>query len=207
MKGMLRLTPMTICLLMVAALAALLIRHVKARDSMPIAGPLACACCADDGEWYEMTERISAAQFDALANLKFSAVANRYSTPADEGELADAYSLSLRREGRRWEMRFRDEQGKTGALAFTLPLTAVSFGTDLREAEPGSAGPILYKEFRLGGAAQVTGIFKRGMTGAKRFRLILQGRGNNCTDVGDYKHWKLQVYGGSFAYSFYGSLE
>jgi hypothetical protein len=188
---------------------ALLIRPVEARDdnNVPVEGRPLCACCADDGEWYETAQRISDSQFDALANLRFSAVANRYQSPADESDLAAAYSLSLRRAGRRWELRLRDEQGKSGTLSFTIPTSAVSFGSDMGEAEPGSAGPILYKEWRVSGTARVTGIFKRGMTGAQRFRLILQGRGNHCTDVGDYKHWKLQIYGGRVSHAFYGTLE
>jgi hypothetical protein len=178
----------------------------RVRKAVADAAPLACACCADEGEWYERQEGVSSAQLSELSRLRFSQTANTFETPADEGDLASTYSLSQRNNGRRWELRFRDEQGKSGTLTFMLPATAVSFGTDLHDAPPGGVGPTLYKEWRFSGTAQVTGIFKKGVSGAKRFRLILQGRGNRCEQMEDFKHWTLQISGGRVTYAFYGSL-
>jgi hypothetical protein len=194
--------------LSLAASAVLLIWPVKAHVAAPTAKPAAvCACCADDGEWYETTERLESAQLSELERLRFAATAKRVESAADDGEFASTYSLSHRRTGRRWELRLRDEQGKTGTLSFTLPASIVSFGTDMFEHPEGSAGPILYKEWRFSGAAQVTGIFKKGMPGASRFRLVLQGRGNNCPAMEDFKRWTLQLSGGRTTHAFYGTLD
>ncbi|HEX8140799.1 MAG TPA: hypothetical protein VF544_24745 [Pyrinomonadaceae bacterium] len=191
------------------ALFVLLIWPVTARvvAPPPTAEPVAaCACCADDGEWYERTDRLDSSHLSELERLRFAGTANRYETAADEGEFSSTFSLSHRRNGRRWELRFRDQDGKTGTLSFTIPASVVFFGTDLREMPPGSAGPILYKEWRFSGAAQATGIFKSGV-GPQRFRLILQGRGNNCPAAEDFKHWTLQLSGGRTGHAFYGKLD
>jgi hypothetical protein len=192
-----------------AALFVLLIWPVEARVARPAptTEPVAvCACCADDGEWYETTERLDSSHNSELERVRFSATANRLESAADEDDLASTFTLSHRRTGRRWELRFRDQAGKTGTLTFTLPASATFFGTDMREMPPGSAGPILYKELRLSGAAQATGIFKSG-AGPQRFRLIFQGRGNNCPAAEDFKHWTLQLSGGRRTLSFYGTME
>lgn len=193
--------------LIVAALFALLLWPVKAGVAAQPGGTVAaCACCADDGEWYERTERLESFHLSELERLRFAATASRMESPSDDGKFSSTFSLSHRRSGRRWELTFRDEQGKTGTLSFTLPPSAVIFGTDLREYPPGSAGPILYKEWRFSGVARATGIFKSG-AGASRFRLILQGRGNNCMAMEDFKHWSLQLSGGRDAHAFYGTLD
>jgi hypothetical protein len=188
------------------ALAVFLIWPARAEVNTPVADPLACACCADEGEWYEVRERVDDSQRAELERLRFSATANSFETAASDGEFASTYTLTQRRNGLRWELRFRDEQGKTGTLSFTLPPTLVSFGTDLHDSPAGGVGPALYKEWRFTGAAQVTGIFKRGKAGATQFRLILQGRGNRCPLMEDFKHWTLQLNSGRTSYAFYGTL-
>jgi hypothetical protein len=193
-----------VCLLL--ALAVFLIRPAAAHMNAPVSEPLVCACCADEGEWYERREQVDSSMRAELERLKFSTTVNTYETAADEGELSSTYSLTQRRNGLRWELRFRDEQGKTGTLSFTLPASAVSFGTDLHDSPAGGLGPSLYKEWRFSGAAQATGIFKKGMTRATQFRLILQGRGNRCPAMEDFKHWTLQLNSGRTSYAFYGSL-
>jgi hypothetical protein len=168
--------------------------------------PAVCACCAEEGEWYERSERITDAQLYQLNRVRFSPTANTYQSPADDNELSIKYTLTQTRSGRRWELRFRDEQGKTGMLSFMLPATAVLYGADMQDKPPGGTGPALYKEWRFAGAARVTGVLQKGMAGPARFRLILQGRGNNCGEAEDFKNWILKVSGPRLSYAFYGSL-
>jgi hypothetical protein len=189
--------------LIVLAMALLLIWPVKARVNSPMAEPPACACCSEEGEWYERSDKTDLVQLD---RVKFSNTANTYQGPADENELSINYALSQTRNGRRWQLRFRDDKGKTGAISFTLPARAVYFGADLHESEPGGTGPVLYKEWRLSGTAQVTGVLGKGINGAARFRLILQGRGKGCTEAEDFRNWTLHVSGGRVSYQFYGAL-
>lgn len=192
-----------LCLL---ALAVFLIWPARADVSTPASEPLVCACCADEGEWYETRQPLDDSQRAELERLRFPATVNTFQTAADDGELASTYALTQRRNGLRWELRFRDEQGKTGTLSFTLPATMVSFGTDLYDSPPGGTGPALYKEWRFTGTAQVTGIFKKGAARATQYRLILQGRGNRCPLMEDFQHWTLQLTSGRVSYSFYGAL-
>jgi hypothetical protein len=138
--------------------------------------------------------------------VRFSPEAKKYLGPTEDNDLSENYSLSQTRDGRNWQLKFRDEQGRTGFISFAIPGTAVSFGADLHDAPPGGLGPALYKEWRFSGAVRVAGIFKREMSGPARFRLILQGRGNRCEEAEDYKHWTLQISGGPASYAFYGSL-
>jgi len=188
------------------ALAVFLIWPARADVSTPVGEPLVCACCSEEGEWYEMRQPLDSSQRAELERMRFSATANTYQTAADDSELATSYALTQRRSGLRWELRFRDEQGKTGTLSFTLPMSMISFGTDLHDSPPGGTGPSLYKEWRFSGAAQVTGIFKKGTTRPTQYRLILQGRGNRCPMMEDFQNWTLQLTSGRVSYSFYGSM-
>lgn len=194
------------CLLLSAA-ALLSARPASKNTVGPKDGaPPVCACCADEGEWYETNERLRDADFVLLEDVRFAPEAKRYQSPADESDLGADYSLTHTRSGRSWQLRFRDERGSTGVVSFRLPLTAVRFGADLRDAPPGGVGPSLYKEWRFGGAAAVSGLFAKGFRGPARFLLILQGRGNHCEDALHYKHWTLQLKSGRASQTFYGSF-
>jgi hypothetical protein len=184
-------------------LSTFLIWPVKAGVGLPPADPLVCACCTDEGEWYQRAGKSDLVQLD---RVRFAGTASTYQSPASDGELSTAYDLSHTRNGRRWQLRFRDEQGKTGTLSFLLPRSAVYFGADLHDSEPGGLGPLLYKEWRVNGAAQVAGIFKSLVKGPARFHLILQGKGRGCTEAEDFKHWTLQISSAANSFSFYGSL-
>jgi len=200
------------CNLSLIALATFLIWPVRASSDLPVStaavtpaavAPLVCACCTDEGEWYQRTGKADLFQLD---RMRFAAKANTYQPPSSDGELSLAYNLSHTRSGRRWQFSFRDEQGKTGTVSFVLPLNAVHFGADMHDAEPGGLGPALYKEWRLSGAAQVTGILKSLMRGPARFHLILQGRGLGCTEAEDFKYWTLQISSAGKSHTFYGPL-
>ncbi|OLE51859.1 MAG: hypothetical protein AUG51_20965 [Acidobacteria bacterium 13_1_20CM_3_53_8] len=165
-----------------------------------------CACCADEGEWYERTERVQTEQRALLDRLRFSPKAKKYMSPGEDNDLSEDYSLSHVRAGRSWQLKFRDDQGRTGTISFMIPVTAVTFGADLHDSPAGGVGPSLYKEWRFSGAARVAGIFRSVMSGPVQFRLILQGRGNHCENAEDYRHWTLQISSGHSSHTFYGSL-
>ncbi|MDX6692725.1 MAG: hypothetical protein QOF02_328 [Blastocatellia bacterium] len=171
----------------------------------------ACACCTEPGAWYERTDPISSYELSEISRLRFDAMAHTF-TEAGEGSTtglsnpADEYSISLSKRARRWELKFRDKQGRTGVLTFSVPASMVNFGADINDGQQSSGGgPSLYKEWRLTGAVTGTGIFRSSAPQTK-FRLILQGRGNNCTDADTFDNWKLQIFGPRASYSFYGKL-
>ncbi|HYH85178.1 MAG TPA: hypothetical protein VEX60_06820 [Pyrinomonadaceae bacterium] len=201
------LSSAAICCALLIAAAVIPSPPSKAHPGSTSAEPPYCACCSEEGERYERTDRVDAAQLVQLDRVRFSSNATRFTTLADESELSDSYSLSQSRKGKRWEFRFKDDKGKTGILSFTIPAAYTAFGVDLREqSEDAGLGPLLYKELRLKGAAQVSGILKQGINGPARFELILQGRGRACTEAEDFKNWRLQVKGARDSHIFYGSL-
>lgn len=173
-----------------------------------------CACCSDEGTWYESTTRISEHELTELNRLRFDAVAKTYMTDAGDeftkgiSNVSDEYTLSLVKRQRRWELRFRDNQGHTGTLAFSVPASIGEFAADIGDGQTSAGGgPLLYKEWRLTGAVTGTGIFKQGITPQTRFRLVLQGRGNGCTDAEVFNAWKLQIFGPRTSYSFHGKFK
>ena len=105
-----------------------------------------------------------------------------------------------------WRLTFRDGS-KTGVLSLPLPQTMESFKADIHDGRrSGGGGPLLYKEWRLEGQVEGTGLFKAGIVGPTRYVLVLQGRGNGCDNPGDFKHWRLEVTGEKASYAFYGLL-
>lgn len=182
------------------------------RGAVP--GTPLCACCAEPGEWFEHTARLESYEVSELRNVKFDATAKLYTTAAGfEGtkglpaqyesfQLSDSFGRALD-----LTLRFRGERGETGSLVLRLPRVATSFGVDLHDYPEGSAGPILYKEWRFSGAARGTGMFKRSVVTGTKFRLVLQGRGNNCLSSTDFKNWRLDLTGPRADFAFYGALK
>ncbi len=174
---------------------------------------LACACCVEPGEWYESSASVDASELAELGLLKFSPAATTYMTvQGEEGitgitPVSENYTLAVTQTRRRWTFAFRDDNRASGTLTFTVPPTAESFGADLHDPSITDAGPKLYKEWRFAGRVSGgTGIFKAGITPNTKFRLILQGRGNNCRSAADFRNWILQINGPRAAYAFYGTF-
>jgi hypothetical protein len=196
----------------------LLLALLSASSSAPSAAPsaaaaFACACCAEPGEWYERTGKVESYEFEELRQVKFGKIANTYLTaveyedmkgfPANYESFALSTSLSARLS---LTLTFKGERKETGSLVLALPKVATSFGADLHDMPEGSAGPILYKEWRFEGLVSGTGMFRKGMARGTKFQLILQGRGNNCLSSSDFKNWRLDIYGPRASYAFYGDL-
>ncbi|WP_242046583.1 hypothetical protein [Cylindrospermum sp. FACHB-282] len=172
----------------------------------------ACACCANVGTWSETSQKISDYEFNEINRLQFSPTAKVNQTQRDENVGISSnsanYTFSVVKNQRRWNLQFKDEQGKTGILTLTIPRNAVSFKTDLYDnSQGGGSGALLYQELRLEGKLSGNGIFTKGITPDTKFRLVLQGRGNNCTSAENFKTWNLQVFGSRADYSFRGSFK
>lgn len=174
----------------------------------------ACACCSEPGLWAESTERLESYQWAQIEQIKFTGDANMYMNAAGEDGIvgvsnpADEYSLSLSQRRTRWELRFKDKAGRTGTLALTIPNNITVFEADIHDGQTSAGGgPLLYKEWRLTGAASGTGVFRKGNTAQMKYKLVFQGRGNACTSAEMFNNWKLQIFGPRASYSFYGKLK
>lgn len=175
------------------------------------ASTLACACCADPGTWYDSTARITEYERGELDRLRFDADAKLYITEGEDdpkgiSNPAEEYAITFAKQRGRWELRFRDQQGRTGTLTLTIPANIGAFGVDMRDT-PANTETVLYKEWRLTGALVGNGIFKPGNSPQTKYRLVMQGRGNFCTSAEMFSNWTLQVFGPRTSYSFYGKFK
>jgi hypothetical protein len=193
------------CLALAIVLAALLTWPVSVD---------ACACCSEPGLWYETTQRIESYQWAEIEKIKLGGAANIYMNAAGEDGITgvsnptDEYSLNLSQRRTRWELRFKDKAGRTGTLALTIPNSLTVFEADIHDGQTSAGGgPLLYKEWRLTGAAIGTGVFKKGSTAQMKYRLVFQGRGNACTSAEMFDNWKLQIFGPRASYLLYGKLK
>lgn len=195
--------------IIVIAFAVLLVAQ-----SAPASSSLACACCAESGEWYERTGKLAAYEIEELRRVEFDKTARTYLTAMGYEGLKgfpveyESFNLSsLLKPSLALALTFKGERGETGSLTLLLPRVATSFGTDLHDAPEGSAGAILYKEWRFEGVASGSGVFQKSITRGTKFQLILQGRGNNCLSSADFNNWRLDITGPRASYAFYGSLK
>lgn len=176
--------------------------------------PLMCACCAEPGEWYERTGRMVDYEIAELRNVEFSPTARTYMTPAGFEGLKgfpleyESFTLTSNfKQNLALTLTFKGERGETGSLVLTLPRVATFFGADLHDMPEGSAGPILYKEWRFKGSVSGNGVFRKSIAPGTKYHLIFQGRGNNCLSSTDFGNWRLDITGPRADYAFYGSLK
>jgi hypothetical protein len=176
--------------------------------------PFMCACCAESGEWFERTARLQDYEIAELRNVEFGRTAKIYLTAAEYDSVKglsleyESFQLTgLLKPSLTLTLTFKGERGETGSLVLPLPKVATQFGADLHDAPEGSAGPILYKEWRFAGVPTGSGFFRAGITRGTKFHLILQGRGNNCLSSTDFSNWRLDIEGPRADYAFYGSLK
>lgn len=177
------------------------------------ASALACACCADPGYRSERRAPLSGFERKEVARVRLAGAARTFVSPRGlEGvrgieSVSTRYAVSEAVAGLRRTLRFRDGRGHEGRLTFHTGAAAVQFAVDLRDGKqlPGG-GPLLLKELRLEGRVTGTGIFRAGLVGAPRFRLILQGRGGACFGAADFRNWTLEVRGPRASFSLFGAL-
>ncbi|HEX5704681.1 MAG TPA: hypothetical protein VFX97_15885 [Pyrinomonadaceae bacterium] len=192
--------------LIAAAVSATIFSTSKvATSNKAAAPPMFCACCADDGEWYQRAERLTAEMRKEINRVNFSEAKNGMSGSEDAPFSDGEFELTRSNDMRHWQLKYVGAQEKSGSLTLPIPLRLVNFGADVHDGQQGGGGgPLLYKEWRFDGSATGTGVFKT-WRGAK-FRLVLQGRGNHCTQAEDFKHWNLSVNHRSTSLSVYGAV-
>jgi hypothetical protein len=174
----------------------------------------ACACCADDGYYRIATKKPSDLELGELKKIRFGA-ANLFSNAGFPDNIkglnpvGENYSLGGALSGKTWRFDFSDETGKTGTLVFAKPLSMVDYAVDVRDGKQGGAGgPLLYKEWRFKYKLQsANGIFAKGFAPATEYFLVLQGRGNTCTQASDFTDWRLEVTGKRATYAFFGKVK
>ena len=173
---------------------------------------LACACCADAGTYSIGVRKPSNSEFNELKKLNFGAT-NLFTTPGYPDDvkgissLGDNYSSTGSFQNNLWKFNITGEAGKSGTLNLLKPTSMVDFKADLHDRADGGNGPVLYKEWRFKSRVQSgTGIFQKGIAPATEYFLVLQGRGNNCTQAEDFTHWRLEITGKKASYAFFGKL-
>lgn len=172
---------------------------------------LACACCAEPGEYRISYSKPSGTELGLLKRMRFGNTATLYTDAQEMEENAkgitnpsETYTLTGSLVGNRFSLTFRDGN-KNGTLSLPLPAKMLSYGADIHDGS-GSIEPRLYKEWRFEGLAKGTGFFSAGIAGPTKYFLVLQGRGNNCDNAEDFTHWRLEITGRKASYAFYGEL-
>jgi hypothetical protein len=164
-----------------------------------LAGPsaaIACACCSEPGTWYQFKAPLRPDERAELAKLRFQ-TANWVQTN-EGGPGFDRLAMRATLAGKTW--RWRLAGGRT--LTLRLPVSATQLAADVHDGKMGGGGgPLLYKEVRLEGPVTTGGILR-----GTRYRLVLQGRGNNCLNTRDLRSWHLDISGGPEPYSLYGTF-
>jgi len=172
---------------------------------------LACACCAERGAYSISTKKPSALELDELKRIQFGTI-NLYATAGEDiiqgiASPGENYSISGLLQSNSWKFDIKDEAGKSGTLNLTKPLSMVAFMADIHDNGAGSEA-LLYKEWRFKYRVQSgSGIFKNGIAPATEYFLVLQGRGNVCTQAEDFKNWRLEITGKKAGYAFFGDLK
>lgn len=184
--------------------AALLLTPVSA---------LACACCASPGSYFSGPRNLDEYQFGEFQRMRFAKTASLYLTEAGLEEDANGidqpkrnYSLTGSLMGKVLKLSFR-AGATTGVLELPLPATMWNHSADIhdRKLSPGG-GPLLYKEWRMEGDVNGTGIFKAGISSPAKYTLVLQGRGNGCDNAEDFSNWRVEVRGEKARYAFHGKF-
>jgi hypothetical protein len=192
----------------VHAVAAALLLSIA--GSAPV---LACACCSNEGQRYVETHKLDAYATGLLDELRFAAAAHLYTGEADVESIAAIgaksrdFQLAVTKREKSWLFDFKEEGGG-GTLALALPDRVTKFEIDPRDPDNGApgTGPVLYKEWRLAMAPSGTGMFAGATGGEQKATLILQGRGNSCTDASQFNAWSLVLHGPKGTITFYGDL-
>ncbi len=154
----------------------------------------ACACCSNAGQRGDSVESIDTYAAGVLSELRFARQAHLQAGEADLAEsLRDLgeLQLSVSQSGEEWVFAIEAATGASGKLTFKRPALLTKFQIDPRDpdqaVEPN--GPVLYKEWRLIGKVQGSGIFEK--LGADQATLIFHGRGNSCTDASQFTAWTI----------------
>jgi hypothetical protein len=173
----------------------------------------ACACCSEPGTYSISVKKPDSYELDQLKRIKF-ATTNIYMDAGFSDSvkgispISENYTASCLFQSNTWKLNFKDDKGKSGMLSLPLPATMVDFKADIHDKPKDSGDPVLYKEWRFKyKVGQGTGIFQTGIAPATEYFLVLQGRGNNCTQAEDFTHWRLEITGKKANYAFFGETK
>lgn len=173
----------------------------------------ACACCTEPGQRMDSNDPLDTYLRGELVLMRFAPSAMLYANAGFpdnvEGIVNPADRPYRVRAAIRGVVRFDfvDPSGKPGRVQFVLPRAMERFEVDPRTTL-GSAppnGPELYKEWRLSGAAQLSGI-AAGAGNTAMATLVLHGDGNSCSAAPNFKRWTLTVEGKRIRFAFLGDL-
>ncbi len=181
---------------------------------------LACACCAEKGDYRISTVKPDANTIELLGQMKFDAATALYMSNGgfddirglnsikaayEANQSEDFFSLGNVFAAKTWKFNFKTKDGKAGTLNLPLSAQMVDFKADIHDSEEGEVS--LYKEWRFKGTAQSgNGFFTSGITKPTTYFLVLQGRGNRCDNASDFKNWRLEIIGKNADFTFMGKL-
>lgn len=172
---------------------------------------LACACCAEPGTYSISVRKFDKYELGELAKVRFR-TANLFTTVGEDtikgiSSLGENYSPDGIFQSNAWKINLQNKKGASGTLMLPMPASAVIFAADIHDGRGSADNPLLYKEWRFKYKVQSgTGIFQNGIAPATEYFLVLQGRGNMCTQAEDFTHWRLEITGKKANYAFYGEL-
>jgi hypothetical protein len=170
----------------------------------------ACACCADQGERVVTVEQLDSSQRDKIDQLRFGKTAELFvsgeGASATKGiaSASEHYDLAVVRQWDGLIFSFHDTENHVGTLFLHMPTSISVFEIDPRDGQKQEGGgPSLYKEWKLSSIMKGTGIFQVPSSNNQFITLILQGRGNFCSE---FTHWTLVINGPVADYSLLGDL-
>lgn len=164
--------------------------------------------------WEQQSRALADVEIEGLATLKFDRKAYLYSTPASPDDIKgitlseddeNGFALTAAQTARQWTLTVKAKNGETGKLTLRLPNAATFFLADVTSGPKTWAAPnSIYKEIRLAGAVQGTGVFANSLTAQTKYRLVLQGQGGRCFDAAQFHRWNLKVSGAKADFTLYG---
>jgi hypothetical protein len=184
--------------------------------ALPYGPALACACCSNEGQRNVATNALQDHESGILTDIRFDSPAHLYTgegdadggwTKSDSPDFQLAVTKDATKAAAAWTFAL-SQPGTTGTLTFAIPNSMTKFEVDPRDpsSPPGGTGPVLYKEWRMTAPARGTGLLAAVTGGDQKATLILHGRGNSCTDAGQFTAWTLVLHGTKITASFFGSL-
>lgn len=197
------------------AASGIFARGGKAESKPPTKlGAAFCACCPNHGMWEQQSRILHDFQIEGLTQLNFGQKAYLYMTVASPDDIKgftlseddeNGIGLMTSLTARRWTLTLKAKNGETGKLILTLPNSATFFSTDVTPGPKTWAAPgSVYKEIRLEGAVQGTGVFDKSLIAGTKYRLVLQGKGGTCFDPEEFHRWNLKVSGAKADFALFG---